>query len=83
MRYIISYPSKECKEEYIERYKKRGNTAEFIKRVNETFEDLIDDLETLDCEKIILNRNEFLESKLRMIIDLRENQILKEERGIR
>ena len=63
--YIISYPSIKCKEEYIQRYKKRGNIEKFIKNVYETFDELIKRLDSIKCKKIILNNNEYLEDKLK------------------
>lgn len=65
--YIISYPSANCKEEYLQRYKKRGNVNEFIKNVCETFDELIEELDSIKCEKIILNDNEYLEDKLKIL----------------
>ena len=72
--YVLAFPKSECKEEYLERYRKRGNTREFISRVDETFEELLIKLNSNDKKKLILNSNETLESKLLEITKNKKNQ---------
>ena len=41
--FVLIYPSKELKQEYIERYKQRGNNEKFIQLVSDNWETWIDD----------------------------------------
>lgn len=80
MEYILCFPSKVCKNEYIERYKGRGNTEEFIRKVSDTFENLIDSLEIRRNKKIVLQPNETLESKLQKVVQKSTQENDQEER---
>lgn len=51
LEFRIVYPSKERKDEFIERYKQRGNDVEFIKNLDEWFELWIDSIESLEYDK--------------------------------
>ena len=76
--YILCYPTLECKNEYLDRYRKRGNTEAFIQRVAETFEDLIKGLQKYKAKKIVLKNNETLESKLNQATKVKEDDTLEE-----
>ena len=62
-KYYVAYPEKDCKESYIERYKKRGNNGNFIKTIEDNFDSWIDDLES-EQNKIVLHSGEYLEDAL-------------------
>lgn len=59
--YILAYPQRELKEEYIRRYKARGNTEGFVNMMEEKWNDFIDscDADPTDT-KIVLGEGEFL-----------------------
>lgn len=62
--YILAYPNLSAKEIYMERYRKRGNNENWLKKINVDFELLINKYEEKEVTKIILNDNEFLEDAL-------------------
>lgn len=69
--YTLVFPNLDCKSEYLERYRKRGNPESFIKKADEIFETLILSLKNKDCKKIILNKDENLESKIKEILHIK------------
>ena len=53
--YYIAYPSRELKEEYLERYRKRGDSIEFTNLLSNNFDHFINSIESddyEDCTKI-------------------------------
>lgn len=62
LNYIIMYPERGLKEEYIQRYKDRGSPEGFIKTLSENWDMFHDDIETPrnNCWRIILKKGEFL-----------------------
>jgi hypothetical protein len=59
--FTLIYPRRELKEEYIERYKQRGNTPEFIALVDKNWDSWIDELDNQEeCDKITLKAGEFI-----------------------
>jgi len=59
--YILAYPQRELKEEYIRRYKARGNAEGFINMMEEKWNDFIDSCEADPTpNKIVLGEGEFL-----------------------
>lgn len=59
--YILAFPGKDCKEEYIVRYKQRGNTEEFIDMIDENWNKFISDMEyELFPLKISMSRYEYI-----------------------
>ena len=62
-KYYVCFPKKECKDEYIERYKNRGNNEKFISLVSENFESWIDALMNEE-NKLIMEPGEYLEDTL-------------------
>ena len=64
--YVIVFPSIECKEKYIQKYRDRGNSIEFIKRRETRFEEWVQEFMQLPQEKWILNNNQTLEDILKL-----------------
>ena len=61
IRFLLVYPGRELKEEYIERYKNRGNPPEFIILVEKNWDAWIDELDNqMGCTKIKLKSKEYL-----------------------
>lgn len=59
--YVLAYPQRELKEEYIRRYKARGNDENFVNMMEEKWNDFIDSCEADPTDtKIILGEGEFL-----------------------
>lgn len=48
---ILIYPYKHCKDEYIKRFRGRGNDEKFIKFISDNWDNFIDEMDTIDCEK--------------------------------
>ena len=65
--YSVAYPHVECKQEYIERYKMRSNSENFVNLLESKFEEWILALEKYPGDKIVLNHGEYLESKLNIL----------------
>jgi hypothetical protein len=63
--YILVYPNRELKDEYLERYKQRGSPEGFINLLNNKWDEFHNDLEnTKPFKKIVLNKGEFLKDIL-------------------
>jgi len=59
--YNLIYPHKSLKNEYIERFKKRGNDDNFIEFIDKNWNRFIDELiEQTYCTHTILNSNEYI-----------------------
>ena len=59
--YILVYPQKELKEEYLERYKERGSPEGFIKLLDSKWDEFMSDLEnTYPKKRIILKEGQYL-----------------------
>lgn len=59
--FVLIYPSLELKEEYLERYKNRGNNENFILQVSKNWENWIEELKNQKgCYHIILRSNQFV-----------------------
>ncbi len=63
-RIILVFPYFNNFEEYVERFKRRGNNEEFILRRRKEFPDLIRLFENLNYEKILIKPNQFLSQAL-------------------
>lgn len=62
---ILVYPNIKLKSEYMLRYKNRGSSTDFIQMLDKNWENWINELEDIKfINKIILNKNEYLENKL-------------------
>jgi hypothetical protein len=46
--YVVVLPEKDHKDNYLERYRQRGNNADFIKLLDENFEKWIEEIETTE-----------------------------------
>lgn len=63
--YILVYPSKDLKVEYLERYQNRGNDEKFINFINSNWDKFIDDIESETFPRLLkLESGEFLEDVL-------------------
>lgn len=61
IKYTLVYPSVELKDEYLKRYRKRGNPDSFINFIDLKWEDFIGDIENETFPKLIkLNSGDFL-----------------------
>lgn len=60
LQYIIVLPYRECKNEYLKRWLKRGSPIEFIKSMNDRWEDMIKSCEEDTAPKIYLDEHEYL-----------------------
>ena len=58
--YIIVMPTIEQKNEYLKRWLKRGSSIEFIKTMNDRWEDMIKSCEEDDAPKIYLSSGEYI-----------------------
>lgn len=66
--YTLVYPSIELKDEYIERYKKRGNNEGFINFIGNNWDNFIQDIEKETFPDLIrLDSGEFLSDVLEAI----------------
>jgi hypothetical protein len=66
--YTLVYPSVELKEEYIERYKNRGNNEGFVNFISSNWENFIEDIEKETFPDLIrLDSGEFLSDVLEAI----------------
>lgn len=64
--YILVYPNRELKDEYIKRYKERGSPQAFLDLLNNKWDSFINDMENANPKKrIVLNKGEFLKDKLK------------------
>lgn len=70
-KYYLCFPDKEKKEEYLQRFIKRGNPPEFIEKQSYYFDNELPLLYNEKMEKMLLDGNEYLEDYL-----LRNNYIL-------
>lgn len=63
--FVVAYPSIDLKDEYIERYKNRGNEDSFVELLNNNWENWITEIESDDrFKKIKLSEGEFLSDKI-------------------
>ena len=62
--FILVYPKKELKEEYLQRYQERGSSEQFIKLISDNWDNWIDELESQKgCSHLQLESNEFMYNK--------------------
>jgi len=67
--YFLVYPDRSLKEEYIERYKARGNTENFIKLVESEWDNWISELEKEEYPVLItLQSGQFLKDAMASIV---------------
>ena len=53
LKFTLVYPNKDLKDEYIERYKKRGNNENFVKLLDKFWNEWIEQLDSQECEQRI------------------------------
>lgn len=71
--YTLIIPRRELKEEWVERFRSRGNTEEFINNVIQNWDSWMDELYNESCEHaILLDKDEYINENLM-------NQILSSE----
>lgn len=63
IKYIVVYPDNDCKDEYLERYRNRGNTEEFINMMDKNWDKFIDGMKNDKGAhmKWILSTNQFID----------------------
>ena len=76
--YMVCFPKKECKSDFIQRYIARGNNEKFISLISSNFESWIDALMDED-NKIIMAPGEFLEDTLDRYGILKKKSKVKNE----
>ena len=64
IRFFLAFPSKDCKEDYLQRYRSRGNMNTFISLIEKNWDSWIDDLYADSHSQIRLHKGEFLSDKL-------------------
>ena len=64
--YSVVYPSRDCKEEYRERYIKRGNTQAFLDIFIERWDDMLDGLNELGGRVIELREGQYLSDVIKL-----------------
>lgn len=65
LRFVLIYPDKSLKNEYIERYKKRGSPDSFIKLLDNNWGEWISQLENQkSCDRITLRKGEYISDVL-------------------
>lgn len=68
--FMIVYPDKSLKEEYLKRYKDRGNDEGFIKMIESKWDEFIDDIENENTVvRIRLDSGEYLKHALEVDLD--------------
>jgi len=59
--FILVYPSDDLKQEYIDRYKKRGNTEAFVKLLDENWKAWLSECKNqTGCRHIVLKSGEYM-----------------------
>ncbi|ADG59947.1 hypothetical protein Acj9p047 [Acinetobacter phage Acj9] len=62
--YVLVYPHRDLKEQYIERYKKRGSSEFFINLMETKWDEFIDSCEADPSHKIVLHDGQYLSDVL-------------------
>jgi len=66
--FILVYPDRSLKQEYIERFKKRKSPFKFINFLEKNWDIFIDQMEKQsNCEKIVLNSGQYLKDYIETI----------------
>ena len=59
--FVLVYPDRNIKEEYIQRYKDRGNNDAFVDLLDKNWDNWIDEMDNQEgCKKIILGSGQYL-----------------------
>lgn len=63
--YVLVYPERDLKQEYLDRYTKRGNNEAFVKLLDENWDTWLDSCnQQLGCTRRVLKSGEFLSTAL-------------------
>jgi len=62
--YIVCFPNLDCKDEYISRYRKRGNNEAFVKIQEQNYDKWVSELLDSPHEEIILDKGQYLDNAL-------------------
>ena len=64
--YVLVYPDRNIKDEYIQRYKDRGNNDAFVDLLNKNWDNWMDEMDNQEgCEKITLGPGQYLTDVLK------------------
>lgn len=82
--YILVYPDISMKEEFIERYQKRGNNEKFINLIMSNWDKWIQDLNNISGHnKIILQKGQYLEDYLSVLgLEEIKEEIIEEDKKL-
>ena len=65
IKFTLVYPEKSLKDEYIKRYKQRGNDEKFITLLENNWDNWLEELNNQrGCEHIVLSKNEHISDKI-------------------
>jgi hypothetical protein len=58
---VLVYPNRDIKDEYIQRYKDRGNNDSFVDLLNKNWDNWMDEMDgQKGCEKVTLGSGQYL-----------------------
>ena len=59
--YVLVYPNRDIKDEYIQRYRDRGNNDSFVDLLDNNWDNWIDEMDSQEgCHKVKLNAGQYL-----------------------
>ena len=59
--YVLVYPNRDIKDEYIQRYRDRGNNDSFVDLLDKNWDNWMDEMDNQEgCQKIKLNSGQYL-----------------------
>ena len=59
--YVLVYPNRDIKDEYIQRYRDRGNNDSFVDLLDKNWENWMDEMDNQEgCHKVKLNSRQYL-----------------------
>jgi hypothetical protein len=58
--FVLIYPGRQLKEEYINRLYERGNSRIFIKLISDNWDQFLDYLEQQDCGQLVLGQDQYI-----------------------
>lgn len=66
IQYVLVHPGRDLKDEYLERYKKRGSPQAFIDLLNKNWDSFMNDIESANPKRrIVLKAGEYLKDGLK------------------
>lgn len=69
LNYLLVYPARSCKEEYLARYLKRGSPASFVQRMDENWDSFIDSCEQDSSPCVVLQPGQYLGDVVNRILE--------------